>query len=149
MGMSTLLIRTMARVILLPTLVTAVAFVVKGYASAGDGFSAGVVAGTAVVVQFLAFGPRELIERFPALRYAPWLAFGGLLLGMLTAFVPVLLGDPILTHYPRAGEEVPHLGLLALHTAVLFDVAVFLIVFGFVVSVLGLIGGIEVEGEGS
>lgn len=146
--MSTLLSRTIARLILLPTLVTAVAFVVKGYASAGDGFSAGVVAGTAVVLQFLAFGPRELSERFPAIRYAPWLTFGGLLLGLLTAFVPVLLGDPILTHYPRPGETVPHLGLLALHTAVVFDIAVFLIVFGFVVSVLGLIGGIDVKGAG-
>mgnify|MGYP001348870546 FL=1 len=66
--MSTLLSRTIARLILLPTLVTAVAFVVKGYASAGDGFSAGVVAGTAVVVQFLAFGPRELAKRFPILH---------------------------------------------------------------------------------
>ncbi len=147
--MSSLLSRTIARLILLPTLVTAVAFVVKGYASAGDGFSAGVVAGTAVVLQFLAYGPRELADRFPVLHYAPWLTFGGLLLGLLTAFVPVLLGDPILTHYPRPDEHVPHLGLLALHTAVLFDVAVFLIVFGFIVSVLGLIGGIRVEGESS
>ena len=147
--MSTLLSRTIARLILLPTLVTAVAFVVKGYASAGDGFSAGVVAGTAVVVQFLAFGPRELAERFPILHYAPWLTFGGLLLGLLTAFVPPLLGDPILTHYPRPGEPVLHMGLLALHTAVVFDVAVFLIVFGFIVSVIGLIGGVGVEGEGS
>lgn len=146
--MSTLLSRTIARLILLPTLLTAVAFVVKGYASAGDGFSAGVVAGTAVVVQFLAFGPRELTERFRILRYAPWLTFGGLLLGLLTAFVPLLLGDPVLTHYPRPDEPVLHLGLLALHTAVVFDVAVFLIVFGFIVSVIGLIGGIGVEGEG-
>ena len=107
------------------------------------------IAGAAVVLQFLAFGPRELIDRFPVLHYAPWLTFGGLLLGLLTAFVPVLLGDPILTHYPRAGEHVAHVGLLAMHTAVLFDVAVFMVVFGFVVSVLGLIGGIGVEGEGS
>ena len=147
--MSSLMIRTIARLILLPTLVTALAFVVKGYASAGDGFSAGVVAGTAVVLQFLAFGQRELATRFPLLHYAPWLTFGGLLLGLATAFVPLLFGDPILTHYPRPDEYVPHLGLLALHTPVLFDVAVFLIVFGFIVSVLGLIGGIGVEGEGA
>lgn len=146
--MSSVMTRTIARLILLPTLVTAVAFVVKGYASTGDGFSGGVVAGTAVVLQFLAFGPRELMARFPRLRYAPWLTFGGLLLGLLTAFAPLLLGDPILTHYPRPGEHVPHLGLLALHTAVVFDIAVFFVVFGFVVSVLGLIGGIDVAGEG-
>ncbi len=144
---STLLTTSVSRLILAPTMLTAVAFVVKGYASAGDGFSAGVVAGTAVVVQFMAVGPRELANRFPLLRYAPWLTFGGLLLGLLTAFVPVALGDPVLTHYPRPDEHVPHLGLLAMHTAILFDIAVFLIVFGFIVSLLGLIGGIGVEGE--
>ena len=144
---STLLTTTVSRLILAPTLVTAVAFVVKGYASAGDGFSAGVVAGTAVVVQFMAVGPREMANRFPLLRYAPWLTFGGLVLGLLTAFTPIVFGYPVLTHFPRPDATVPHLGLLAMHTAILFDIAVFLIVFGFIVSLLGLIGGIGVEGE--
>lgn len=145
--MSTLLTRTIARLILLPTLVTAVAFVVKGYASAGDGFSAGVVAGTGVVLQFLAFGRGELTKRFPSIRRAPLLTFGGLLLGLLTAFTPVVFGDPILTLYPRPGAEVHHIGLLAFHTAVLFDIAVFLVVFGFIVSVLGLIGAMYENGD--
>lgn len=143
--MRTLLFRTVARLILLPTLITALAFIVKGYASAGDGFSAGVVAGTGVVLQFLAFGPRDLVERFPSIRRAPLLTFGGLLLGLLVAFIPVLFGDPILTMYPRPSEEVHHIGLLAFHTAVLFDVAVFFVVFGFIVSVLGLIGAVYQE----
>jgi multisubunit Na+/H+ antiporter MnhB subunit len=145
--MSTVLTRTIARLILLPTLITALAFVIKGYASAGDGFSAGVVAGTGVVLQFLAFGPRELAHRFPVIRRAPLLTCGGLLLGLMVAFIPVVFGDPILTMYPRPHEHVAHVGLLAFHTAVLFDVAVFLVVFGFIVSVLGLIGAINGEDE--
>ncbi|MBX5444249.1 MnhB domain-containing protein [Sphaerobacter sp.] len=140
MSMSTILTRTITRLIFLPTLVTAVAVLVKGYAGAGDGFSAGVIAGTGVVIQFLAFGPRELVARYPSLRRAPLLAWSGLLLGLVTAFAPVIWGDPIMTLYPRPGEDVPHLGLLAFHTAVLFDAAVFLLVFGFIVSVLGTIG---------
>jgi hypothetical protein len=51
--MSTILTLTVARLILLPTLVTAIAILVKGYASVGDGFSAGVIASTGVVIQFL------------------------------------------------------------------------------------------------
>ncbi len=74
MSLSRILTRTISRLIFLPTLVTAIAILVKGYASAGDGFSAGVVAGTGVVIQFLAFGPRELATRFPSLRRAPLLA---------------------------------------------------------------------------
>lgn len=140
-----ILTRTIARLILLPTLVTAVAILVKGYASAGDGFSAGLVAGTGVVLQFLAFGPRELFGRFPVLRHAPLVGFGGLLLGLLVAFLPLLWGDPVLTQYPRPGESVHHLGLLAFHTAVLFDLAVFLLVFGMIVTVLGLIGNLSEE----
>ncbi|ACZ38768.1 MnhB domain-containing protein [Sphaerobacter thermophilus] len=140
MSMSTILTKVISRLIFLPTFVTAVAILVKGYFGAGDGFSAGVIAGTGVVIQFLAFGPRELFARYPSLRRAPLLAWSGLLLGLATAFAPVLWGDPIMTHYPRPGEEVPHLGLLAFHTAVLFDAAVFLLVFGMIVSVLGAIG---------
>lgn len=147
--MSTILTRTVARLILLPTLITALAILIKGYASAGDGFSAGVVAGTGVVIQFLAFGPRELVARYPALRSAPLLAFGGLLLGLVIAFAPLLWGDPVLTQYPRPGEPAKHVGLLAFHTAVLFDVAVFLVVFGFIVSALGLIVGVREESEGA
>lgn len=147
--MSTILTRTVARLILLPTLVTAIAILIKGYASAGDGFSAGVVAGAGVVIQFLVFGPHELVARFPALRSAPLLTYGGLLLGLVIAFVPLLWGDPVLTQYPRPGEPVKHVGLLAFHTAVLFDVAVFLVVFGFIVSVLGLIVGLREESEGA
>jgi multisubunit Na+/H+ antiporter MnhB subunit len=147
--MSTILTRTVARLILLPTLVTAIAILIKGYASVGDGFSAGVIAGTGVVIQFLAFGPRELVVRFPALRSAPLLAFGGLLLGLAVAFAPLLWGDPILTQYPHPREPVRHIGLLAFHTAVLFDVAVFLVVFGFIVSVLGLIVGVREASEGT
>ncbi len=145
--MSTILTQSVARLILLPTLITALAILIKGYASVGDGFSAGVVAGAGVAIQFLAFGPRELVARYPQLRSAPFLAFGGLLVALCVAFAPVLMGDPIMTQYPRPGEPVKHIGLLAFHTAVLFDVAVFLVVFGFVVSALGLIVGIRQEGE--
>src|SRR5690606_2997850 len=99
--MSTILTRTVARPRLLPTLVTAIAILVKGYASVGDGFSAGVVAGTGVAIQFLAFGPRELVARYPLIRSAPFLAFGGLLVALCVAFAPVLMGDPIMTQYPR------------------------------------------------
>lgn len=138
--MTTILTQTVSRAVLLPTLVTAAAFLVKAYVGAGDGFSAGVMAGTGVAIQFLTVGPRELIRSYPALRHAPLLAFGGLFLGLVTAFMPLLWGEPVLTHYPRPGEPVHQIGLLTFHTAVLFDVAVFFLVFGFVVTVLGLIG---------
>jgi multisubunit Na+/H+ antiporter MnhB subunit len=135
---TSLLTRVVAKLLLLPTLVVAFAILVKGYTQPGDGFSAGVVAGLGVVLQYLAFG-REKAERLPLVRHAGSGAFVGLLLALLVAFAPVLMGDPVLTHYPPPGAKVLHLGTLEALTAVLFDVGVFLLVFGFVVGTVGMI----------
>jgi hypothetical protein len=45
-----------------------------------------------------------------------------------------------LTHVPTPNEAVISLGTLELHTAVLFDIGVFCLVFGFVVGVLDRVG---------
>jgi len=125
--------RTVAKLLFLPTLVVAAAILVKGYAQPGDGFSAGVVASLGVVLQYLAFGRKEA-EKLPIVRYAGEIAFFGLLGALLLAAAPVLLGDPVFTHYPPPGSDVIYLGTLELITAVLFDVQVFLLVFGFAVG---------------
>jgi multisubunit Na+/H+ antiporter MnhB subunit len=135
---TTILTQTIARLLLLPIFVAAIALLVKGYESTGDGFSAGVIAAIGVLLQYLAFGYRD-VERQLHLRFAPEVAFSGLLLALLVVFLPVARGDPILTHLPQPGAEVVHLGTLELHTAVLFDVGVFLLVFGFAVTTMHII----------
>lgn len=137
--MTTIMTQTVAKLLFLPIMMVALATLVKGYAETGDGFTAGVIAGLGVLLQFLAFGQRE-IERILPVRYAPIVAFGGLVLALLVTFVPVVRGDPILTHYPPPRAKVEHVGSIELLTAVAFDVGVFLLVVGFVVSTLGLIG---------
>ena len=132
-GPTSILTQTVARILLLPTVVAAVAILVKGYASPGDGFAAGVVASLGVLLQHIAHGRGEA-ERLAVVRYAPILAGAGLLLSLLVAIVPLVLGQPVLTHYPRAGAEVIYLGTLELITPVLFDVGIFLLVYGFVVG---------------
>ena len=141
--------RTVARLLLLPTLVIAAALLVKGYTQPGDGFSAGVVAALGVLLQYLAFG-REEAERLPGVRHAGRIAFLGLGMSLFVAVLPLLLGGAVLTHYPRPGAEVVHLGTLEVLTAVLFDVGVFLLVFGFVVGVFGMLSCVAAEeGEGA
>ena len=54
--MTSTMTRTVARLLLLPTLVTALAILVKGYTQPGDGFSAGVVAALGVLLQLMVFG---------------------------------------------------------------------------------------------
>jgi len=136
--MTTVLTQTVARLLFLPALMVALATLIKGYADTGDGFTAGVIAALAVLLQFVAFGERE-VERLLPLRAAPRLAVAGLVLSLVVAFAPTLFGRPIMAHAPAPGAEVVHLGTLEVLTAVVFDVGVFLLVFGFAVSTIGLI----------
>lgn len=135
---TTILTRSMARALLLPIFVVAVATMVKGYAGAGDGFSAGVIAALGVLLQYVAIGAEET-ERSPIVHYASAGALVGMAIALAVAFLPALGGAAVLTHWPGPGEHVVHVGSLELITAMLFDVGVFLIVFGFGVGAIGTI----------
>jgi multicomponent Na+:H+ antiporter subunit B len=144
---TTALTRMVARLLLGPVLVVAVAVLVKGYADVGDGFAAGVIAALGVLLQYLAFG-RAAVERALPVRRAAQLAIGGLLVALAVAFVPVLAGGAPLQHGPAPGGKVVHLGSLELLTAVAFDVGVFALVLGLAVAFIHLIVGTPVEEGG-
>ena len=133
--MTSVLTQALARLLLAPILVVAVAVLVKGYADVGDGFAAGVIAALGILLQYMAFGRAEA-ERLLPIRLVPVGAFAGLLGALAVAFWPVLRGGGLLEHLPPAGASVTHLGTLELVTAVLFDLAVFLLVLGAVVGIL-------------
>jgi multisubunit Na+/H+ antiporter MnhB subunit len=130
--------KMMARLLLLPTFIIAFGVMLKGYADVGDGFSAGVIAALGIAIQLFVFGPVEL-QRLWVVHLAPRGVFVGLLIALLTAFVPAIRGQALFTHQPLPGEDVVHFGTLELITAVAFDIGVFLIVFGFGVGVLASI----------
>ncbi len=133
--MTSALTQAVARLLLAPILIVAVAVLVKGYADVGDGFSAGVIAALGILLQYLAFG-REEAERLLPIRALPAATFVGLLGALAVAFWPVLRGDALLEHLPAPGAEVTKLGSIELITAVAFDVAVFLLVLGAVVGIV-------------
>lgn len=145
--MTSVLTQTIARLLLLPTLVTAIAVLIKGYVAVGDGFAAGVIAAMALLLQYVAFSRQEVEQRLPLVRLARPLALAGLLLVLLVAFAPLLAGDEIVTHYPGPDQKVAHLGTLELHTVVLFDTGVFCLVFGFSVAIVRLVAQVR-EQEG-
>lgn len=124
-----------ARILLLPGWVVAIAMTLKGYVDIGDGFSGGVIAALVVLLQGLAFGAEEL-ERMAIARLAPLLGFIGLGLAYGVAFVPVLFGYPIMTHFPQMNEPVMHFGALEFITPVVFDIGVFMVVYGFCVGAI-------------
>jgi multicomponent Na+:H+ antiporter subunit B len=135
---TTVLTRMVARLLLVPVLMVAVAFLIKGYVDVGDGFGAGVIAALGVLLQYLAFG-RAAVERVLPVRHAAKLAVAGLLAALAVAFVPTLAGKAPLQHAPGPGAGVVHLGSLELLTAVAFDVGVFALVLGMVVATIHLI----------
>lgn len=144
--MSTAMTQHVARLLLLPIFMIALAVIIKGYADTGDGFAAGVIAALGVLLQYLAFGHEEA-ERMRIVRYAPLGAMVGLLLSLLLAFVPLLFGEPVLTHHPHVDQHAVHFGTLEFITPALFDVGVLLVVYGFAVGAIGAIAR-SYEGEG-
>lgn len=142
--MSTVLSTGIARLLLPVTFVYAIALLVKGYSSVGDGFSAGVTAASGILLQYLAFKPRE-VQELTLVRYSITIAMAGLLLAFSVVFGPVLFGLPLLTHFPQPGHDVVTWGVLELHTAILFDLGVFGLVFGFIVTTMRALMRVERE----
>jgi multisubunit Na+/H+ antiporter MnhB subunit len=140
-GVTSTLTQVIAKVLLVPTLMIAVATLFKGYAQTGDGFSAGVIAALAIVLQYLAFG-REVVERYLPVQGLGTLSWLGLLLALGVAAVGLFRGDALFTHYPAPGAEVIHIGTVEVITAVLFDVGIFLLVFGYAVGAVRIIAGV-------
>lgn len=130
--------RQAARLLLLPSWMVAFAILIKGYTDSGDGFSAGVIAALGVIMQYLTYGT-ETAEQLRPVRYARQIAMTGLLVALATAFLPVLRGQPILTHYPGPGKSAVHFGSLELTTPFLFDIGVFLLVMGVCVGIFDLL----------
>lgn len=144
--MTTVLTQLVARSLLAPTLVVAAAILVKGYSSVGDGFAAAIVAALGILLQFLAFG-RDRVAAVLPIRRAPVVALCGLGVAVTVFAAPLLLGGAPLEHWPPPSEAPVHIGSLELITAVVFDVGVFLLVFGAAVTIIDALATTAKEDE--
>jgi multicomponent Na+:H+ antiporter subunit B len=130
-----------------PAVMVAAAIIVKGYADVGGGFSAGVIVALAIALRYVTLGTQRAEHSLPILRHAPAIAAGGLLLALAVGFLPVAAGDPPFTHRPAPGAHVVKVGTLELISAVAFDVGVFLLVCGVLVTLVHQLARL-VEGGG-
>jgi multicomponent Na+:H+ antiporter subunit B len=119
-----------------PAVMIAAAIIVKGYTDVGDGFSAGVIVALAIALRYVTLGIERTERSLRVLAHSPVIAAGGLLLALAVGFLPVAAGDPPFTHRPGPGEEVVKLGTLELISAVAFDMGVFLLVCGVLVTLV-------------
>ena len=129
--MPSLILRSGARFLVPLMLVFSVFLLVRGHNEPGGGFVGGLVAATAFALVLLAEG-LEVARRL--LRLEP-LAFvaAGLLVALLSGLPPLLAGWPLMTgRWLKA--PLPVVGKLG--SPVLFDVGVYLVVLGIVLTIL-------------
>ena len=130
--MSTLgspILRTIARfAVPLTGLISAMIFF-QGHNLPGGGFIAGVMAAAAGATYLLAFGLED------AARFDWWrLSVIGLLVALATGTVPWLLGDAFLDH-TIWHFDLPLLGETHFATATFFDLGIYLIVLGTLMTI--------------
>jgi multicomponent Na+:H+ antiporter subunit B len=129
--MSSLILRTAARVLMPLLLLYGLFLLLRGHNAPGGGFAGGLVVAAAYTLSAFAFG-------VPAARRAlivdPRRLIGvGLLLALGSGLMPVIMGKAFLT----AEWFAPELGL---GTPLLFDLGVFTVVIGVVLTISFALG---------
>jgi multicomponent Na+:H+ antiporter subunit B len=137
----TLLLEITSRALFPTILVFSIYLLCVGHYGPGGGFAAGLVAGLAFVLRYLAGGstdPGGLVTIGP-----PVLMGLGLTVAVSTALAPVLAGAPVLSS-AKFTVPVPPLGELDVVTSLFLDVGVYLLIVGVVLDLLRALGsGIE------
>ncbi len=108
-----------------------------GHYTPGGGFVGGLLTSSALVLLVLAFDINTVRHILP-INYTYVTAIG-LLLALATAAFPMFVGKPLFTHYFDY-FDLPLLGKQSLHTAMLFDSGVYLVVVGVTMTIIQTIG---------
>ncbi|QPQ34557.1 MULTISPECIES: Na(+)/H(+) antiporter subunit B [unclassified Lysinibacillus] len=108
-----------------------------GHYTPGGGFVGGLLTSSAIVLLVLAFDLNTVRNVLP-INYT-YLTATGLLLALATAAFPMFLGKPFFTHFFDY-FDLPLLGKQSLHTAMLFDSGVYLVVVGVTMTIIQTIG---------
>jgi multicomponent K+:H+ antiporter subunit A len=135
-----LMLRVLARPLLPLALLVSVYLFLRGHNAPGGGFIAGLVTGTAILLQYVAYGSEWARERLPW-NYSTAIALG-LLLATATGLASWALGAPFLTstfgylHWPVIGE-------FELASAMMFDLGIYVVVVGVVMVIVGRLGALS------
>ena len=137
----TLLLEMTTRALFPTVLVFSVYLLLVGHYGPGGGFAAGLVAGLAFVLRYMAGGSGDLGA---AVRVRPPVLIGfGLTVALLTALAPMLAGEPVLAT-TKLALDLPLVGHVETQTSVFLDVGVYLLIVGVVLDLLRSLGdGIE------
>jgi multicomponent Na+:H+ antiporter subunit B len=130
--MYSLILRTAVQIMLPVLLLFSVFLLLRGHDWPGGGFIGGLVAASAILLNMVALGPRNVRERFP-FHYPRLLVVGGLL-AVASGLPTLLMGNAYMTglwYEFYLGEEMIKVG-----TPLLFDIGVYLVVFAVTVELV-------------
>lgn len=111
-----------------------------GHYTPGGGFIGGLMTSSAIILLLLAFDLKT-VKSFLPVNYLSLVAVG-LLLSVGTGAGALFFDAPFLTH-AFDYFDLPLLGKTSLHTAVIFDTGVYLVVIGVTMTVIQTIGESE------
>jgi multisubunit Na+/H+ antiporter MnhB subunit len=109
----------------------------RGHNAPGGGFAGGLIVGAAFALRFLAGG--EIRVRRSVIAHPTALIGAGLLVAVLTALAPLAVGDPLLESAIWK-VDAPMIGEVKVVSSTLFDLGVYLVVIGVLLSVLVALG---------
>ena len=132
-----IVLEVITRLIFHTIIVFSVYLLLTGHNDPGGGFAAGLVAGLALVVRYLAGGRYELAEAAPIDAGA--LMGAGLAVAAVAGLVPLAFGGAVLQS-AIVDLHLPLLGDLHVVTSVFFDVGIYLLVVGLVLDLLRSLG---------
>jgi multicomponent Na+:H+ antiporter subunit B len=148
-GDTTVIARTIARVVVPIILVTAVSLLFQGHNLPGGGFIGGVLTATAFGLLYVVYGLEDVrhlrggpdeVDHDPATPgYYGGLFAVGLALAVASGLVPVVVDLPFLTQGVWF-VELPVVGEFEVATAFAFDLGVYLVVVGALLAVLKEVG---------
>ncbi|WP_020007809.1 Na(+)/H(+) antiporter subunit B [Salinicoccus albus] len=111
-----------------------------GHYTPGGGFVGGLLAASALILLLIAYDRKTLFKMIP-IDYR-LIITTGLFLSLAVPTLSFLFGTPFLTHQ-HTYLQLPVLGEIPLHSALLFDLGVFLTVAGTTLLMIALIEGEE------
>jgi len=148
---TTVIARTVARIVVPIILVTAIALLLQGHNLPGGGFIGGVLTASAFALIFIVYGIDYLesevlhlsgdVELWPALlRYFAPAFTVGLALAAGSGIVAMAFDLPFLTQTFWVLHHLPLYGELHIASALAFDVGVYLVVVGALLTILTVVG---------
>lgn len=132
--MISILLQISARYIMIFQIALSVFFLLRGHNHPGGGFVGGLLIASAFVLYAFAYGVKQA-QKIMKARPDILIAFG-LGLALISGLISAFAQQPFLTAWWFGSLSVPGIGKLGIGTPFLFDIGVYLVVFGVTTSVV-------------